>query len=107
VAVIGRAGLGLKLAAGGWFHKSDIGECSSGGNVLRRRIKERRSLSRNASSDMKMPVGRVAGGQQGQVIHIKGEWRRRMNGDGCARVGDVVGWRSDSRSPLFPEKQNI
>jgi hypothetical protein len=37
------------------------------------------------------------GGQQGQVIPRKGEWRRGLNDDGCARVGDVVGWRSDSR----------
>jgi hypothetical protein len=27
--------------------------------------------------------------------------------DGCARVGDVVGWRRDSESQLFPEKQNL
>jgi hypothetical protein len=30
-----------------------------------------------------------------------------LNGDGCARVGDVVGWRNDSQSQLFPEKQNL
>jgi hypothetical protein len=53
VTVIGRVALGLELATGGWFHESGIGECSSGGNVLRRRMEERRSLSRSASSDMK------------------------------------------------------
>jgi hypothetical protein len=70
-------------------HESGIGECNSGGNVLRRRIEERRWLSGSASSDMKMPVSRARAGwgQQGQVIHRKGERRRGLNGDGCARIG--------------------